>query len=937
MKQINFLLLLMILFSFELLNAVPAYREPILITQPDGSEITILLRGDEFFHYRTTTDGYLIKEDKDGFFKYASFDVNGKTQITSVRAKNLDKRTLIEQQFVRSLAPASEFMEMIQAAHQIQKSVRQKTPATTEPQKSYPLNGNPRSLVILVNFSDKNFVTANPQTAFTNLLNQNNYSTNGGTGSAKDYFRDNSTGAFDPIFDVVGPYTLPQNMAYYGGNNSSGDDKNPRQMIIDACTLANLDGVNFTQYDTDNDGFVDNVFVYYAGYNEAEGGPANTVWPHRWSLANYNTKFNGKIIFDYACTSELKGRSGSSMCGIGTFVHEFGHVLGLPDFYATDGATHFTLDYWDVMDAGPYLNDGRTPPAYSAYERFYLNWLTPIFLNSPQDGTLEALNTSNKAYLVSSTNTHNLNGVNPNPVEFFMLENRQKTGWDTFLPGKGMLATRVYYNSSTWNYNTVNNNPNSMGVDIIEADGVASSTTQSLAGDTYPGSKNVTSLNLTLRNGTDIDKPITNIEEINGVITFKFGEIKTPVAMAATDVAATSFTANWSSVSNVTKYLLDVYTVHVNETIYVQDYHNKDVGLATSVKIDNVYSETPYFYRVKSVNGLVVSEFSNEIQVNTLAYTFNMFTPIAIEASAITDNAFEANWAWNSELFTPDAYYLTVYSLTKGENIETEMFGFNGGVLPSGWNGNLTYSTASGFYGTSSPAISLSGDTEYLQTPLYDKNIKQVSFWYRGRSTLGGSFSLQIFTSNDGVNWNPAKQISPISTSASNITIDESEIGACKALKFVFSRPASSGNIVIDDVSIGFQTVEEQNLPNFTNKNVGTAATQIVDELNDATDYYYYLTASRNGEFTEKSNVMHVVTLTSNDAVVKLENSKIVRLKSGLNIQSMNNELLDLIEIYSVNGQKLDSKTNVSNVFIPIEQKGIYILKINNEAIKVNW
>ena len=126
-----------------------------------------------------------------------------------------------------------------------------------------------------------------------------------GTGSARDYFGDNSMGAFQPQFDVYGPYDLPNNMAYYGGN-SGGSDKNPRQMIIDACTLASNAGVDFTQYDTDNDGYVDNVFVYYAGYNEAEGASSNTIWPHRWVLANTSTKFNGKIVYDYACTSRIK-------------------------------------------------------------------------------------------------------------------------------------------------------------------------------------------------------------------------------------------------------------------------------------------------------------------------------------------------------------------------------------------------------------------------------------------------------------------------------------------------------------------------------------------------------------------------------------------------------------------------------------------------------
>ena len=158
---------------------------------------------------------------------------------------------------------------------------------------------------------------------------------------------------------------------------------------------ADAAGLDFTQYDTDGDGYVDNVFVYYAGYNEAEGGAANTIWPHRWSVSDAGITsgitFDGKKINDYSCTSELKGTSGTNMCGIGTFCHEFGHVLGLPDFYDTSGTQSNTLDEWDIMDYGAYSNSGCTPPAYSAYERFFLGYLTPQQINTASDITLQPM------------------------------------------------------------------------------------------------------------------------------------------------------------------------------------------------------------------------------------------------------------------------------------------------------------------------------------------------------------------------------------------------------------------------------------------------------------------------------------------------------------------------------------------------------------------
>jgi M6 family metalloprotease-like protein len=362
-------------------------------------------------------------------------------------------------------------------------------------------------------------VIPSPNLAFTNMLNEEGYKENGGTGSARDYFRVASNGLSTPEFVVVGPYLLPNNRAFYGENDSSGDDKRPREMIADACLAAAADGVDFSVFDTDNDGVVDNVFVYYAGHNEAEQGPDDSVWPHRWNLDN-NLMLNNKKISGYACTSELRGSRGANMCGIGTFAHEFGHVYGLVDYYATNNAEHHTLHNWNIMDAGAYLNLGRTPPTYSAYDRFYIGWLTPVILRSPRNILLEDLKTSNTAYIITETGNHNLNGSNPNPVEFFTLENRQKTGWDAYLPASGMLITRIYFNSFNWENNMPNNNSNAMGVDIIEADGIASENT--LSGDPFPGSAKITEYFPVLRNGTEIYRSITNISHKNGIITFEF-------------------------------------------------------------------------------------------------------------------------------------------------------------------------------------------------------------------------------------------------------------------------------------------------------------------------------------------------------------------------------------------------------------------------------
>jgi len=571
-KSVWLILLTGLLLASIKLNAIPASPYPIKITQPDGTEITIRLRGDEYFKYKTTLDGYALIDDAKGFLTYAQQDTNGNLVTTNVRANDIANRNASELEFLKQLTPNISFTKqnIIQRA---QRAIATTTKSSVK--SSYPLGGTPKSLVILVNFKDKSFITNSPLTAFTNLLNQTGYSANGGTGSARDYFSNNSMGTFNPQFDVVGPYTLPNAMAYYGGNDTSGSDKNPRQMVIDACTLASAAGVDFSQYDTDGDGFVDNVFIYYAGNNEAEGASANTVWPHRWTLADYTTKFNGKTVLDYACTSELRGSSGSNMCGVGTFCHEFGHVLGLDDMYNTNNDYSYnTLSYWDIMDSGPYLNSGRTPPSYSAYERFYLNWLTPIELRTSKNITLDTLTTSNKAFLISQTGNHNLNGSNPNPVEFFLLENRQNKGWDSYLPGHGMLATHIYYNPSTWTNNTPNNISTAMGVDIVEADGVASNAT--LSGDPFPGTSKITSWSPTLRSGTNISKPLTYITEQNGIIKFKFmgGDNVPPTATEATDITIASFVAHWNEVVDASGYYFTAYNLSDGESKFTEGFKN---------------------------------------------------------------------------------------------------------------------------------------------------------------------------------------------------------------------------------------------------------------------------------------------------------------------------------------------------------------------------
>lgn len=536
-------LLLLLFFTTLQLSAVPATPYPILHQQPDGSKVELYLHGDEITHCLADEAGYVVMKDVDGFFKYVNKDYS----LSVRRVGDL-------------LAGATLNVKEWLASERVSQA-RKNAPERPKRLAGYPKEGNPPGLVILVNFADCEFIIPDAQKAFSRMLNEPGYSDNEATGSALDYFRACSQGKFSPRFDVVGPYTLPGKIEDYGYNNQwNGSDGNPRQMIVDACAAADAAGLDFKIYDTDEDDIIDNVFVYYAGYNEAEGAPENTVWPHRSvvseSMVQGSVVFDGKTVYDYACTSELNGYTGSTMAAIGTFCHEFGHVLGLPDYYHTQDSKVKTLGYWDIMDRGSYLNNSKTPPAYSSYDRFFIGWLTPRELTQPEYVALEPLthadsvvDVSNQALLVAAKE-HNMDGANPNPNEFFMIEYRKKTGWDAYLPAEGIIFWHIDYNSRVWRMNMVNDYREThngatdhMRVYIEPRTSTKNyNPTPFTSGDFEP----------VLWNGTSLGKPITdiNVTEQKAYFTFMGGEnLDAPVILdSLTQHYATGFTITWSKV-----------------------------------------------------------------------------------------------------------------------------------------------------------------------------------------------------------------------------------------------------------------------------------------------------------------------------------------------------------------------------------------------------
>lgn len=428
-------LLAILTVSVHSLHAVPVYPKPITVTQADGTTLTVRLYGDERFTYATTTDGYNIVNHK-GVYYYATTQ-GSRLVSTGIPAKDPARRTAEDRKALSAVGYGAPY-GVIAAARSY---------ATLSP---YSFGASPvaegdvyqqrmadmrssgeefRSLVILVQFPDQTFSVPDPRSAFDRLLNEEGYSDNSATGSARDYYVDNSNGKFNPHFDVAGPFTLSKGVFDYTGIEG--------EFIIESCNLAEANGVDFSRYV--DDGVLRDVFIFFAGYNNAEAA-GGYLHPARMFFSNPNVSFGtwgGGRLLAAAYTSELKGAAGTTMAGIGTFCHEFGHILGWPDFYDTDYAqngTGFNLDVFSLMASGSYVNQGRTPPAVSAYERNMVGWASLTEITEAGEYTLEPVY-NDKSYMIKTFNED----------EFFVFEYRDGAlnKWDRFLqtgdnqPGTG--------------------------------------------------------------------------------------------------------------------------------------------------------------------------------------------------------------------------------------------------------------------------------------------------------------------------------------------------------------------------------------------------------------------------------------------------------------------------------------------------------------------
>jgi len=918
--------------------SVPALPGLIEMKQPDGSTITVSLHGDEHFHYYATADGFPLFPDAQGFLCYAVPDEAGQLSASSVRAHNASERSEAETAFVRNIDKEAVMGRMAAKRRTAfaQRRTGNQTKSFSDMMTNYPTIGSPKALILLVEYTDVKFATPNALEEFTKLMTQKGYDYNGATGSARDYFVDNSNGKFTPDFQVYGPITLPHNMAYYGSPTANMYDSKPWEMVTDGCRiLKETTGLDFSQFDNDGDGFVDNVFVFYAGYGQNSGADVNSVWPHAaniWTYYNINLTLDGVKVGNYACTNELQGNSGTVRTGIGTFCHEFSHVLGLPDMYPTDNSSGFTPGPFELMDTGPYNNGGNTPPYMSAYDRISLRWLHPRELTGPETVTLNDI-ASNEAYLIRTISEN----------EYYLFENRQQKGWDAFIPGHGMLAWHIDYDAAVWKGNYVNNTPAHQRIDIVEADNMPSSTTR--AGDPFPGANNVTRFTdgtvpaMSTWTSVKIGKPITDILEQDGIISFKVcggGErIEAVEALPATLAAPTSFRAHWNGRVTINQYEIDV--CRKGEVVPEQTLTKETKSMADCyIDIEGLTPSTTYTYVVRAIDGNMKSSDSNPVEVTTTAPTFDMLQVKALEASGIETHAFTARW---EPLEGAESYELSVYAKDYVVPVH-DLVDFSANPLaPEGWYvSSSSTSGVAGTFGAARPSLRMLSDNDLISSPVYEFDINEFSFWCGASKDIDGTLQVEVLR-ND--NWSTLATIDLGSGfSAHTVSFTSGSIPAVptgvRSVRLTFKRTA--GTLYIDDVDIAYNGSSVPVYANgFDHLDVGTATEKRVDGLTGSTQYFYTVTAHKEGLSSVESDEIALMTRAST-GIETATSGALSFSRHGQTLFVGNpTDGATTLTVYDLNGRLLRScpLPARATLQVPLGEKGVYVVRAAGRTCKI--
>jgi len=667
---------------------VPASPEVFEITQSTGEKIQLKIKGDGATHWFETIDGYTVLRNKNNDFVYANQDKN----------KNLvPSKILVSNSKSMSQLPKYLKFSKEQVIDQRDSYLRD-TEKSMGISKSFPTTGNRNVLLLLIDFSDKAFVKDNAD--FGKLMNEEDYN---GTGSFKDFYLTSSYNKLTLTTTVIGWLHASESLAYYGGNDDDDDDLRPRELVREAIDSAEAHGVDFSIFDNDGDGSMDGVQIIHAGYGEEAGASADCIWSHRWSLAGLAATYDGVVINDYAIYPELRGSYNTDITNIGVVCHEFGHSLGLPDFYDIDysgsGGQSFDLGDWDMMAGGSWNNGGATPANHNCLSKWELGWLEPIELKD-DTSIVDFPNAieNDTAFIIYSQVDD----------EFFMLENRQKIGFDSNVPGHGMLI--YHYDGNNWP-SIQNKQPSHQCMDIEEADNIQSA--YNYSGDPFPGTDNITefsdatSPSMLAWNNMPTGMKIKDIQENTTENTISFnvitGDVKNPSALVTSEYAGAT-----------TVHPIPV-TITFDEPVF--GFEINDLNITNGVA-ENFISVSDSLYTVD-----VEPNMAGQVLVNISAN-------VAEDAAENGNNA-TTMWGIN-------------FSYPTGIKDITEL-GFN--IYPNPSNGLINVEISKEFNAGSIKIIDMTGRVVYIEQLTQNKNSIDISKHSSGMYILNIQIDNKIYNS----------------------------------------------------------------------------------------------------------------------------------------------------------------------------------------------
>ena len=812
-------LILLSLLGVDTANAIPAIPHPIDVIQPDGSHLTIRMRGDESGFTVLTVDDLPILKNRDGFYEY--IDPADISRCSGIRVSDVNLRTPSEKNWISTSGILTAPVITI-GNRPLQQLKRSSTPSKIKI-SNYPTIGRQKALVVLVEFSDRKFTTMENVWGYYNgMLNEPGFTyKNGANGSARDFYLDSSGGLFDPEFVVIGPIQLNNPLAYYGGDTDNTLDPNACQMVVDACRLIDAE-IDFSEFDADNDGYVDSIYFFYAGFGEADSNKSESIWPHNGLLKDnwkIDLQLDGVIINNYACSNEIRYSSSYPLLpvGIGTFVHEFGHVLGLADHYDTSYTSgRIGVEQWDTMAAASYNNNQNTPPAFSAFERSELGWMSLTDIKPLQQGIL-------RVPVLTSSNPHALVVRVPGEEnEYFIIERREKSGWDSFLPAAGILVWHIDMMEERWKDNSVNNDPLHQCVDIMEAD--SSENANTLHGDVFPGSGNVTTYDFTSWNGDKLFS-FDHVEEMPDESLILFGDtgfIPSTPGIKISDVHGTSFKVEWEVGDDAIQYLLSLYDTTGDK---LKEIPLRPEGTNMKVELAGLQPLSEYKVEVMANAGSYHSMVAYE-SVSTGILEFFESVPGNLAISSIGEGCFALSW---DSLEGATDYEATLFRMEYGAPTALT-YGFDEGIdgLPEGWSTNSS-NTSKALFGEKSPALQLLNDEDWLEICYPGKEITNVIFYFFSQIDsnilkVEGFNSLQEIIYSESIR-------NTESGSPESIELPES----VERIRITFER--TGGYMVIDDVTVGLRSLEGIPYEPYVAVSTGGGNILVIESLDQTTEY----------------------------------------------------------------------------------------------------